>query len=91
MALGADRGEVIRMVLGQGLRLTLAGGAIGLLLAAAAAFGLSSAGLLFGVSAFDPIAFGGTALLMMSVALLATYLPARRAARTDPLTALRAE
>lgn len=91
MALGADRGEVIRMVLGQGLRLTLAGGAIGLLLAAAAAFGLSSAGLLFGVSVFDPIAFGGTALLMMSVALLATYLPARRAARTDPLTALRAE
>lgn len=91
MALGADRGEVIRMVLVQGLRLTLAGGGIGLLLAAGAAFGLSSAGLLFGVSMIDPIAFGGTALLMALIALLATYLPARRAAATDPLTALRAE
>jgi predicted permease len=91
IALGADHRDVLRMVLRQGLRLTAIGSIGGLALAGAAAFGLSSAGLLFNVSMFDPIAFGGTVLLMVAVALLATYIPARRAARTDPLTALRAE
>lgn len=91
MALGADRREVIRLVLGQGLRLTLVGGVIGLALAGAAAAGLASAGLLFGVGRLDPVAFGATSGLLVLVAVLATYIPARRAAGIDPLAALRAE
>jgi predicted permease len=91
MALGADRRAVVSMVIVQGARLAIAGGILGIALAAAAAFGLSSAGMLFGTSRFDPIAFGGTTLLMMLVALVATYIPARRAASVDPLKALRAE
>jgi ABC-type antimicrobial peptide transport system permease subunit len=91
MALGADHSRVVWMVLGQGLRLTLIGGAAGLALAAAAAAGLSSAGILFGISAFDPVSFGVTALILAGVAALATYIPARRASRVDPLSALRAE
>lgn len=91
MALGADRGVVIRMVMRHGLRLTLTGGAIGAALAVAASFGLSSAGLLFNTPLVDPLAFGGTALLMLVVALAATWIPARRAARIDPLHSLRAE
>jgi macrolide transport system ATP-binding/permease protein len=91
MALGADQRRVLRMVLGQGLRLTFVGCVAGLLLAGIAAAGLSSAGILFGISAFDPISFGATALILAVVAALATYLPARRAARVDPLSALRAE
>jgi hypothetical protein len=91
MALGADDRRVIRMVLGQGLRLTLLGGTVGLVLAALAATGLSSAGMLFGVSALDPISFGATAAILTAVAAVATYIPARRAARVDPLKALRAE
>lgn len=91
MALGADRRTVIQMVLRQGLRLTIGGGLIGLVLAGAAAAGLSSAGLLFGVGRIDPIAFGATTVLLVAVAALATYIPARRAAAIDPLQALRAE
>jgi ABC-type antimicrobial peptide transport system permease subunit len=91
MALGADHGSVVRMVLRQGLWLTLLGGGIGLVLAGGAAFGLSAAGLLFGVAPLDPVTFVSTFVVMVSVALLATYAPARRAARIDPLAALRAE
>lgn len=91
MALGADRRDVIQMVLRQGLRLTIAGGVVGLALAAVAATGLSRAGLLFGVGRVDPVAFGATTIVMMAVAVLATYIPARRAAAIDPLAALRAE
>jgi predicted permease len=91
MALGADHGRVVKMVLGQGLRLTMIGGLAGLGLAGLAAFGLSSAGILFGISAVDPISFGATAIVLIGVASLATYIPARRAARVDPLSALRAE
>jgi putative ABC transport system permease protein len=91
MALGADQRDVIRMVLGQGARLAVTGGVIGLVIAGGAAFGLSSAGMLFGTRMIDPIAFGGTIVLMVIVALVATYVPARRAAHIDPVTALRSE
>jgi len=89
MALGADRGSVVSLVLWQGVWLTLSGVAIGLALAAAGSQALRS--LLFGVSALDPIAFGAAAAIFGLVALGASYLPARRAARVDPIVALRAE
>jgi putative ABC transport system permease protein len=89
MALGADRSTVLRLVIRQGLILTAIGVAIGLAAGAAGAQVLRS--LLFGVSALDPLAFGGAALLFGAVALAASYLPARRATRVDPMVALRAE
>jgi predicted permease len=91
IALGADHGAVARMILRQGLTLTAGGGIAGLLLSAVAATGLSSAGVLFGVSPFDPLTFAGTAAALLAVAGLAAYVPARRASRIDPLTALRSE
>jgi putative ABC transport system permease protein len=89
MALGADRATVLRLVIRQGLVLTAIGVALGLAAGAAGAQVLRS--LLFGVSALDPVAFGGAALLFGLVALAASYLPARRATRVDPMMALRAE
>jgi predicted permease len=89
IALGAARGEVLRMVLRQGIRTT----AIGLLVGVVAAFGATRllASLLFGVSSTDLAAFGGAATLLAAVALIASWLPARRAAAVDPMIALRAE
>jgi putative ABC transport system permease protein len=87
MALGAQKVDVQWKVLAHGLRLTAAGIALGLLLAAAATRFLRSA--LYGVSPLDPIAFAGAALGWLLVAMLASYLPARRAARVDPAISLR--
>jgi putative ABC transport system permease protein len=89
LALGAQRRDVLGMILRQGVKLTLGGVGIGLLAAWAVTRLLTA--LLYGVSATDPIIFGGVALLLVSVASLACYLPARRATRVDPLVALRHE
>ena len=89
MALGADRGTVLRLVIKQGAVLTAAGIGLGLALGAAGAQLLRS--LLFGVSALDPIAFGGAAVLFGVVSIAASYLPARRATHVDPMLALRTE
>jgi putative ABC transport system permease protein len=87
MALGAQAGDVLRMVIWRGMRLALIGVALGL----AAALGLTRVmkTLLFNVSETDPATFGLIALLLLSVALTACYLPARRATKVDPLIALR--
>ena len=89
MALGAHRGDVLRMVLRQGMTLTLAGAAIGLVLAAAASRLLGS--LLFGVGAGDPVTFVGSAVLFCAIGLAACYAPGRRATEIDAMTALRYE
>ena len=89
MALGAQRADVMRLVLGQGAKMALVGVASGI----AAALGLTRlmANQLFGVSAHDPLTFVTVAILLTLVALLACYLPARRAVRVDPMVALRYE
>jgi ABC-type antimicrobial peptide transport system permease subunit len=87
VALGADEGRVLRLVLRQGLILAAAGVAVGVALAALGSTLLES--LLFGVRGLDPLTFLGACALFAAVTLLATYIPARRAARIDPVTALR--
>jgi len=89
MALGATQSSVLRMVLGQGLRLTLAGVAIGVAIALAA--GRTLASLLFDVGAADPITIAAVVGLIGTVALVACYLPGRSATRVDPMVALRAD
>jgi FtsX-like permease family len=89
MALGADGPSVVRLLLGQALRVVAIGGAIGLVLAAAVSRILTD--LLFGISPLDPVAYGATVGLLAIVTLVATYLPARRAAAVDPLISLKAE
>jgi putative ABC transport system permease protein len=89
MALGAQRGDVMRLVLGEGARMTLVGVASGIF----AALGLTHlmANELFGVTPQDPLTFSVVAVVLTLVALLACYLPARRAVRVDPMVALRYE
>jgi putative ABC transport system permease protein len=89
MALGAGRRDVLRLMMGHGMLLTLIGVATGL----AAAFALTRlmSALLFDVSATDPMTFGLIALLLVTVALLACWVPARRATKVDPLIALQCE
>jgi ABC-type antimicrobial peptide transport system permease subunit len=89
LALGAQTGNLLRMLLGQGLRLAAVGVALGLL--AAIGFTRLLQGLLFGISASDPLTFAVIALLLVGVALLACWIPARRATKVDPLEALRSE
>jgi predicted permease len=89
MALGAQPGDVMRLVLGQGAKMVLMGVIIGI----GAALGLTRlmANQLFGVTSHDPLTFAAVALLLTMIALLACYVPARRAVRVDPLIALRYE
>jgi len=92
MALGAQRRDVFRMVIGQGLRLAMAGVAIGAATALVLARLLSSfSHLLFGVGANDPATFVTVSVILTGVAILACYIPARRAMRVDPMVALRYE
>jgi predicted permease len=92
MALGAVKRDVLRMVIRQGLRLAVAGVAIGALASLVFARVLTSfSHLLFGVDAWDPLTLIAVSLVLIGVALLACYLPARRAARLDPMIALRHE
>ena len=93
MALGAERGMVLRLILREALLLVVAGLAIGMPAALLAGWLSASqiSGLIYGVSATDPLTLGGAIVMLLSVAGIAAYLPAARAARTDPLVALRNE
>jgi putative ABC transport system permease protein len=87
MALGAQRTQILTLIVGHGVRIT----AIGLTLGLIAAFGIARLlpNRLFGVSAFDPVTFAGMAIALAAVALFASYIPARRATKLDPLEACR--
>jgi putative ABC transport system permease protein len=89
MALGAQRADVLQMTVKQGLKLVGAGMMLGLV----AAFLLTRvlASLLYGISATDPITFVGISLVLLAVAILASYIPALRATKVDPIIALRAQ
>jgi putative ABC transport system permease protein len=92
MALGAERREIFRMVIGQGLRLALVGLAIGATSALILTRLLSSfSHLLYGVGASDPVTFASVSVLLIAVSVWACYVPARRATKVDPMVALRHE
>jgi putative ABC transport system permease protein len=89
MAIGAQRSDIMKMIVGQGMLLATIGVAIGVV--AAFLLGWAVEMLLFGVSGRDPLTFIALPLVLVLVALLASYVPARRATRVDPMIALRAE
>jgi putative ABC transport system permease protein len=89
MAIGAKPADVVRMMLNEGGRLAIAGVAVGSVLSLAGARLIR--GLLFEVSATDPLTFAAVAVGLLGVALTASYIPARRATRVDPMIALRGE
>src|SRR5882762_1076601 len=89
IALGGERADILRLVVGQGVRLTLGGGAIGIVAALVAMRWVAS--LLYGVTAHDPLTFVGVVALLAIVSGAASYIPARRAMRVDPMVALRYE
>jgi len=89
IAIGATRGDVLKLILGQGLKLSVIGMIGGLIIALIV--NRFSAHLLYGVSATDPVTFTIVPILLLGVALLASYFPARRATRVDPTMALRSE
>jgi len=89
MAMGAQSGRILRLVVGQGMRLAIVGLILGTLIALASTRVLSS--LLFGVSAQDPLIFGGVSLILATAAILACYIPARRATKVNPIITLRDE
>lgn len=89
VSLGAQGGQVVRMLMADGLRLVAVGGVIGIALSAGFAVVLSR--FLYGIGAFDPWAFVGTGGLLLAVAVLASWVPARRAVRVDPVRALKAD
>jgi ABC-type antimicrobial peptide transport system permease subunit len=89
MALGADSGNVISLILGQGIRLVLIGLGVGI--AASFGTGMLIANQLYGVSRMDPVVMVGVVLVLTAVAVIASWLPARRASRVNPSVALRSE
>jgi putative ABC transport system permease protein len=89
LALGAQLSDVLKLVLSYGLKLTIIGAAIGLIGAYLATRAITS--VLYGVSATDPLTFVVVSVLLVGVALIACYVPSRRATRVDPLIALRSE
>jgi putative ABC transport system permease protein len=89
VALGAQLGDVLRLVVGQGMKLAATGVAVGLLAALALHSVMKS--LLYGVSATDPLTFVAVSFVLMLIAAIACYIPARRATRVDPVVALRYE
>jgi putative ABC transport system permease protein len=89
MALGAGPQEIYRMVIGRELAVIAIGVALGMVAAVAVARGLSQ--LLFGIAAFDPLTYAGVGVMLLGVGAVACWIPARRAARVDPVVALRYE
>jgi len=89
MALGASRQDMLRLILGRGLTLSLIG--VGLGIAGALALMQFLTSLLYGVRPTDPVTFVAVSLLLITVSLVATYIPARRATKVDPMAALRYE
>jgi putative ABC transport system permease protein len=89
IALGASHRDIVRLVLGQGLQLAALGAVIGVVAAAIAARGIAS--VLYGVSAHDPLTMAAVTVLLLGIAAVACFVPARRAMRVDPIVALRAD
>jgi putative ABC transport system permease protein len=89
LTLGAQPGQIVGMVVGEGLKLALAGGLVGI--AGALALSRLLSGFLYSIGAADPLTYCAVALVLLAVGLVASYLPARRATRIDPIVALRHE